>query len=272
MKNSFAGMNVLITGGSSGIGFALAQRFKTSGAHVWILARDENKLIASSESLGLDQDQNYFITDVSNFSEFADVLQYFSSRNLHLDVLINSAGVTQPGEFEFMEMDLFHWMMDINYFGTVNAIKALLPLLQKGSTIVNISSMAAILGVYGYTAYGASKYAVRGFTDALRSELKLAGIFVSIVFPPDTKTPQLDYDNRFKPKITKELSSTTGVMSADKVAHEIIYGIERHKYIIIPGIESKLIYLASNLLGRRVYNLVDWMISGAVKKQKNPLE
>ncbi len=271
MKINFKGKNVLITGGSSGIGLALARLFTEAGSNVWLLARDESKLLAASESLDLKNDRNYFVADVSKLTDFEDVLQYYTSHNFQLDFLINSAGVTEPGEFESMDIDKFHWMMEINYFGTVNTIKALFLLFRKGSTIVNISSMAAILGIYGYSAYGASKFAVRGFTDALRSELKLDGIHVAIVYPPDTDTPQLEYDNRFKPKITKELSASAGTMSAEKVASEILDGIARHKYVIIPGLESKLIYLATNIFGRRTYNVVDWMISNAIKKIKqNP--
>ncbi len=268
MTKNFTGKNVLITGGSSGIGLAVARLFTEAGSKVWLLARDESKLLAASESLGLKNDRNYFVADVSKFTDFEDVLHYFKSHDIQLDFLINSAGVTQPGEFESMDMDKFHWMMDINFFGTVNTIKALFPLIKKGSTIVNISSMAAILGIYGYSAYSASKFAVRGFSDTLRSELKLAGIHVAIVYPPDTETPQLEYDNRFKPKITKELSASAGIMSAEKVASEILNGIARHKYVIIPGLESKIIYLATNIFGRRTYNVVDWMISSAIKKIK----
>ena len=138
------------------------------------------------------------------------VQEYFKSHQLNIDVLINSAGVVHPGEFTNLDLEKFHWMMNTNFFGTVNTIKLFLPLMQSGAHIVNISSMAGILGVYGYTAYGASKFAVRGFSDALRSELKMQGIHLSIVFPPDTDTPQLSYENQFKPEITKEIGGTAG--------------------------------------------------------------
>ena len=106
--------------------------------------------------------------------------------------------------------------MDLNYFGTVNMVKALLPaMLERGSGhIVNISSVAAFLGVFGYSAYGASKYAVRGFSDVLRAEVKPLGVRVSVVFPPDMDTPGLANENKTKPFETHEIEGKHGCVSS----------------------------------------------------------
>ncbi len=180
--------------------------------------------------------------------------------------LINSAGVAEPAEFGNMGIDKYHWLMDVNYFGTVHSVMAFLPLMDDGSFIVNISSMAGYLGVYGYTAYSASKFAVRGFSDILRSELKPKNIFVSIVFPPDTQTPQLAYEEQFKSAITKKIAGSASVMLPEKVAHEIIKGIIKKKYLIFPGFDSKFFYHLSNFLGPLVYPLMDFMVSRAMKE------
>lgn len=268
MKKIFHDKNVMVTGGSSGIGFAIAKQLINLGARVWILGRDDKKLIQANNAIG-SEELNIITADVTKLDQLEEIAKEFTDKNLKFDLLINSAGVTHPGEFEQIRIDIFHWMMDINYFGTVYMIKSFLSLMKKGSTIVNISSMAAILGVYGYTAYGASKYAVRGFSDTLRSELKPKGINVSIVFPPDTETPQLEYDNRYKPAITKELSSNAGLMTADKVARSIIEGIKRKQYMIIPGLEGNIIYFATNLFGRLTYPIMDIFVSSAMNKIKN---
>lgn len=268
MKDYFRNKNVLITGGSSGIGLALAKQLTELGATVWILGSNLEKLEKAIQVID-PTSTRIFQADVRKLDDIQKVFEYLNSNGIKLDILINSAGVVQPGEFEMQEIDLFHWMMDINYFGTLNSIKTFLPLMDKGSNIVNISSMAAILGIYGYTAYSASKYAVRGFSDAFRSEMKIKGINVSIVFPPDTQTPQLDYDNRFKPKITKELSSTAGIMTAENVAKFIIHGVKDNKYMIIPGMESKFIYWATNFLGNLTYPVMDMLVNSAIKKIKN---
>jgi 3-dehydrosphinganine reductase len=159
-------------------------------------------------------------------------------------------------------------MMDVNYFGTVNVLKILVPEMQKrkSGTIVNISSIAGFIGVYGYTAYGASKYAVAGFTDALRSELKPYNIHVSVVFPPDTDTPQLEYEDQFKPFITREIAGSAKLMSADFVADEIIKKVSKGKYVILPGSEGKLLYFAQHLLGRTLYPVMDIMVRSSIQK------
>jgi 3-dehydrosphinganine reductase len=271
MKNKFFNKNVVITGGSSGIGLALAKKYVEEKANVWILARNETNLIKATEVLKKMQGGNvdYAVVDVTNLKDLQKFVDLFHNNNLSIDYLINSAGVAYPGELINMDLEKFHWLMDINYFGTVNVIKLFLPLLQKGSHIINISSMAGLLGVYGYTAYGASKYAVRGFSDALRSEFKSDGIQLSIVYPPDTDTPQLAFENQFKPEITKEIAGSAGALSAEKVADSILKGIKRKQYVIIPGLESNLIYHATNILGKLIYPLMDIMVSSAERKIRN---
>lgn len=264
-NNFFNNKNILITGGSSGIGLALAQQFSARGGKVWLAARDEFKLAAALDTLPTTSRGGIFSVDISKLEEVQRLAENWD-KDLAIDIVINSAGISYPGTFEELPLEVFHQLMEINYFGTVHIIKLLFPFLTKHAHIVNISSMAAVLGVYGYSAYGASKYAVRGFTDVLRSELILTGKKVSLVLPPDTETPQLEFENQFKPAITKEIAGSAGALSAEKVADDIIRGIIKNKYLIIPGAESKLIYTAVNLFGRLIYPVMDWMVRSAAKK------
>ena len=266
--NNFQGKNLLITGGSSGIGLALAKKFSSMGANIRIVARNKEQLIQSLTEISTHkisdrQTFGYLSLDVADEKKVQRAVKQLIKENFVPDVLINSAGVVHPGEFLDLNLDKFKWMMDVNYFGTVNIIREILPKMieQQSGTIVNISSVSGFIGIYGYTAYSGSKYAVRGFTDALRSELKPFGIHVAIVFPPDTDTPQLAYENQFKPYVTKQLGGSAGSLSPDKVADVIINGIKSKKYIILPGIESKLIFIANNLLGRNLYPLIDFLVN-----------
>ncbi|MDX9849085.1 MAG: SDR family oxidoreductase [Anaerolineaceae bacterium] len=270
MENNFSNKNIIVTGGSSGIGSALVKELLNLGANVWIIARNEDKIKELQNQL-VDKHQliNYYLADVRNLPEIEAIAHQLRQEGKVIDGLINSAGVAEPAEFGNMGIEKYHWLMDVNYFGTVHCVMAFLPLLGAGSFIVNISSIAGYLGVYGYSAYGASKYAVRGFSDILRSELKPKNIFVSIVFPPDTQTPQLAYEEQFKPAITKKIAGSAAVMSPEKVAHEIIKGINKKKYLIFPGFESKFFYHLSNFLGPLVYPLMDFMVSRAMK-ESNP--
>ncbi|MGB9800202.1 MAG: SDR family oxidoreductase [Thermanaerothrix sp.] len=270
---TFNGRLALITGGSSGIGLALAHRLLAEGARVALLARDGQKLDQARARLLASFPQgevSLWRADVANAPQVTTVLQTLLEQLGAPDLLVNSAGVARPGRFEDLPLDVFDQMIAVNYLGTVYVTKALVPaMLERGSGhIVNISSVAGFLNIYGYTAYGASKFAVRGFSDALRMELKPRGIGVSLVFPPDTDTPQLAYENQFKPEVTRALAGSAGVLSPDTVAQEILRGIRRGTYVILPGFETKVIYLLSRLLGSGVNHILDAMVRNALQKTR----
>ena len=267
MGYDFKDKNIIITGGSSGIGKALVIKLVELGAHVWILARDEVKIKNLIEEMGEKSTFiKYYLVDVQKFEDLKTIANDLQQKNMKLHGLINCAGVAHPAEFDDLNMDHYRWMMDVNYFGTVNTVHAFTQYMSKGSFIVNISSMAGIIGVYGYAAYGPSKFAVRGFTDVIRSELKSKKIHVSIVYPPNTDTPGLTHENKIKPAITKKIEGSANVVTPSKVADEILKGIKNKKYLIIPGLESKLIYHASNFLGPLFYPVMDFMVNRAVKE------
>lgn len=271
----YTGKLTLITGGSSGIGLSIACQITQLGGDVIILARRQELLdlaIKELEAHRIRPEQRILSikADVTKFDSLSIVVEALISEYGIPDAVINSAGVAHPGNFSALDMSIFHWMIDVNYFGTVNVLKMLVPLMQKrrSGTIVNISSMAGFLGVYGYTAYSASKFAVSGFTDALRSELKPYGIQVSIVFPPDTDTPQLEYESKFKPFITKEIAGSAKSLSPEIVAKEILRKTARGKYLILPGFEAKLFYFAHHLVGEWLYPIMDIMIRSSIRKIK----
>lgn len=265
---SFDGQLAVITGGSSGIGLALGRQLADRGAHVWLVARDEGRLERALEALEgrrVNAAQRFGVQplDVSDNQAVLEVAEGFASRVGVPDLVVNNAGVAHPGYVEELDLDVFRWMMEVNYFGTVHVTKAFLPaMLARGSgRIMNVSSIAGFMGIFGYTAYGASKFAVRGFSDALRAELKPRGIQVSILFPPDTETPQLEYENQFKPAETEALAGGTVVMQAEQVARVALQGVERGSYVIIPGWEGKLLYWLSGAAGTLTYPIMDWLLA-----------
>lgn len=273
-KTSFANQIAFVTGGSSGIGLETAKLLAARGAHVWVAARHDESLELAltqikSKQRNPEQQFGCIVSDVSDFNQAASAIEQVTKDKGLPDLVINSAGVARPGYFQELELEVFHEMMDVNYFGTVNIVKAVIPkMIERGSGhIVNISSFVGFLGIYGYTAYGASKFAVRGFTDILRSEMKPLGIDVSLVFPMDTDTPQLAYENRFKPAETKSLDEFGTVMSAERVAEAIVRGIEKKSYIIMPDFEGSVLYWLSGLVGTAVYPILDWLIARSQKSK-----
>lgn len=265
----------LITGGSSGIGLSVAKIFAKEGAHLLLMARNEENLknaVTAVAANKIDPGQKIlsYSVDVSQQQAVDSAIEQIETQFGTPDYLVNSAGVAHPGYFQELDLDIFRLMMEVNYLGTVYLTHAVIPgmIKRRAGHIVNISSIAGFLGVFGYTAYGASKYAVRGFSDVLRSEMKPYGIRVSVVFPPDTQTPQLEYEAQFKPMETKALSGNASSLSPEEVAKNIVNGIYKNKYVILPGFEGKLLYWASGWLGTGVYPIIDMMIRNAQKNHK----
>jgi len=270
------GKVALITGGSSGIGLATAKLLASSGMQVWLIARRQEQLDAALEEVNAvkqtaDQHCGAISADLSDFDQSLNAAVQVEEEVGVPDLLINSAGVTHPGYVQELDIDIFRWMMEVNYFGTVNITRAILiGMLSRGSGyLVNISSMAGFIGAFGYTAYGASKYAIRGFSDAMRAELKPMGIGTSIVFPPDTDTPQLAYEEDLKPFETKYLAGIPNVRTAEEVAQAIIKGIKSGNYLIFPSFDTKLWFKISNIIGAGVYPIMDILINRAQRNNAN---
>jgi 3-dehydrosphinganine reductase len=277
----FRGKVALITGGSSGIGLATARLLAEAGAHTWLLARREDVLRdaqADVESCQISSGQycRTLYADVRQVEEVNRAIAEVVELSGVPDLVVNSAGVVQPGYFQDLDLEDFHWMMDVNYYGSVCVTKAVLPgMLSRGSGhIVLISSLAGLIGFIGYTGYSGSKFAIRGFSDALRAEMKPMGINVSIVFPPDTDTPQLAYDNQHKPPEVKATGANPEAMQPEEVARALLKGVARKQYFIIPGMEGKILYWLSSLLGTKMYFVVDLIVAQArrkLQKQKEQL-
>lgn len=267
------GKIALVTGGSSGIGKAIACSLADRGLHVWLMAQRKDLLEAAKrevETHRKSQDQviNAVSTDITDWEQVRKSIKFITEETGTPDILLNIAGAAHPGYAQELDLNIFTWMMAVNYFGTVYVTKELLPAMLNRSSgyIVNTSSIAGFVGTFGYSAYGAAKFAVRGFSDALRSEMKLHNIGVSVVFPPNTQTAGFDYENNFKPHETKALEGNTATMSAEAVAGTILRGIERGRYMIFPGTEGKLLYRVNGLAGGLLTYFMDRIIDGAYKR------
>ncbi|MDQ1532401.1 MAG: 3-dehydrosphinganine reductase, partial [Actinomycetota bacterium] len=175
------------------------------------------------------------------------------------DIAICSAGQARPGYFQELDPELFRTMMDVNYFGTVNVARAVVPSMieRRAGSFVGISSAAGLVGVFGYTAYAPTKFAVRGFLESLRAELLPYGIHVGCSFPPDTDTPQLADEEPYKPKETRAISGTIKPLSAERVAKSIVEGIEKEHFAIITDNATRALAKLTGLVPGVVAKVMD---------------
>jgi 3-dehydrosphinganine reductase len=267
-KSSFQGRLALITGGSSGIGLALARLLAQEGANVWLMARRKEALDRAAKELAAADGQKHGVVagDVSDWEQVQAAAQHVTHEAGLPDLLINSAGITHPGLVHELAIGIYRELMDVNYLGTVRMVKALLPdMLKRGSGhIVNISSSAGFVTGPGYGAYSASKYAVRAFSDVLRAELKPRGLRVSLVYPPNTDTPQRAYELSLQTPDVRHLDESASIgpwkfdtLPASEVADVILKGVQRGSYVILPGTGNRVLYRLVGLLGNLIYSIVD---------------
>ena len=270
-QESYKDRVVLITGGSTGIGFSLAKLFVQEGARVWLVARRKEVLAEAQKNLlavSPNASVGIFSADVADAGQVQAAADHVIREAGVPDLLVNAAGESYSDYVQNIPIETYHKIMDINYFGTVHMTIALLPhMLKRGSGhIVNVSSAAGFLAPFGYMDYVPTKYAVRGFSDALRLELKPLGLRVSVVFPPDTDTPGLTRENKTKPYETLAAFSSK-VISPDVVAKATINGLRRGQYIILPNFETSLYYKLVFLMGNAIYPIMDFMLADARKKK-----
>jgi len=262
---------VVVTGGSSGIGLATARAFAARGADVAIIARDEAKLQSAADEIrayatSADQRVSWQSAELSDLEQTQAAFARLAENGFEPDILVNSAGVIYPGEFVRMPFENFEINMTCGFWSVVNPCRAVAPaMVARGAGhIVNVSSVAGYLGIYGYTGYSASKYAVMGFTEALRFEMKAAGVRVSVVCPPDTETPALEFEHTLRPKETDVIAGNIKPIPAEKVADAIVRAVERNRYLVIPDALSAFYFRLKGLLPEVFYAIVD----GDVKKAR----
>ncbi len=269
---------VAITGAGSGIGRALALNLAAESVSGIAIADLDEAGLHETEKLLTDKGAEVFsvqidVAKLEDVQQFADgAIERFGS----VTHLINNAGVGLVGRTEEISFEDIKWLMDINFWGTVYGTKLLLPVFRKQGFghLVNISSVFGFISPPGQSAYCASKFAVRGFTESLRHELEGSGIFVSCVHPGGIMTniaknsrkgenASLE-DKEFAPVMLAKLAPTT----ADQAARTIIRGIKSKNPRILIGNDARQISAVQRLFPKRYFKIMDRLTGGLLSKYK----
>src|SRR5581483_4062290 len=184
--NQIRGATVVITGATSRIGYETARAFAAAGANVVVAGRRKERLEELTATIAKSGGQALGVqTDVSEFAQVEALIARAHERFGGLDVIVNNAGVGLAAAFADVTLDEFRRLMDVNFWGVVHGCRAALPLMQeqRRGVIINVASIMGKRGMPFSTAYCASKFAVVGFSEALRTELAASNIAVSVVCP-----------------------------------------------------------------------------------------
>ena len=246
----FRGGVAVVTGAGSGIGRALSQQLAVAGSALAIADIDEAGLQQTTQSLAKNSALvTTHVVDVAKEESVKAFASDVSARHGRVTLLINNAGVSLHGDFEEVSLEDFRWVMDINFWGTVYGVKHFLPMLKREQRahIVNLSSVFGIIAPAGQIPYAASKFAVRGFTEALRHELQSTSIVVSCVHPGGIRTP-IARHSRLGAAASPEKREANiarfdrlARTSPDAAAARILRGVERRSPRILIGTDAYVI-------------------------------
>ncbi|CAL9066026.1 unnamed protein product [Musa banksii] len=291
------GRHVLISGGSSGIGLALARRAAAEGARVSILARDPDRLRDACDAIRLATgvDAAALAADVRDPEAVACALEAAG----HIDVLVCNHGVFLPQELDRQSLEEVRFTVEVNLMGTFHLIKAALPAMKQRAkesglpaSIAIMSSQAgqvicitnlrnhidldfsSFVGIYGYTAYSASKFGLRGLAEALQHEVIADSIHITLIFPPDTETPGLAEgvehlcfliaERKRRPDVTNMIAASSGGMNADDVAQKALHGLKSAQFVVPCNFEGTMLSIATaGLSPQRSYLMAFVEVLGA---------
>ena len=258
------GCTAIVTGGSSGIGLALAELLASRGADVAIVARDQDRLAAARvkvEAARRSETQRVLdiSCDVSVYDDVTAMVRRVEDALGPVDLLATCAGFCTPRRFTELDVSEFAGHLDANLLGVIYPARAVTPgMMQRGrGHIAMVSSIGGFLGVYGYSAYSAAKFGVMGLAEVLRCELKPHGIGVSVLCPPNVDTPGYARELTIEPPETAKINGSVKAVSPESMASVFLAAIERDRYLVIPGVLNKIIYRLKGLVPELFFAIFD---------------
>lgn len=262
-KDFFKDKVAVVTGASSGIGLAVARKFAECGAWVVLAARSEDKLRQLEEELSQKTRVVFVKTDVSVEEDCRRLIETAVTAFGRLDILVNNAGISMRAMFRDLDLSVIRRLMDVNFWGTVYCTKYALPyLLESKGSVVGVVSTAGFKGLPGRTGYSASKYAINGFLDTLRSEHLYDGLHVLVFAPGFTssniRNTALTADGSQQGSTPRDEGK---MMSAERVADIMLRRIRRRSRRAVLTPTSKLLLFLARIFPRLTDRMEYWYMA-----------
>ncbi|MEA3494414.1 MAG: SDR family oxidoreductase [Bacteroidota bacterium] len=254
----------IVTGASSGIGKASAIEFAKQGSNLVIVARDEKRLIDTESQCKIFGVEVLVVkADVSKEVDCKRIINSTIKKFDRIDVLVNNAGISMRALFGNTDLSVLKKVMDVNFWGTVYCTKFALPyLLKTNGSVVGVISTAGFRGLPGRTAYSASKFAINGFLETLRTEYLKTGLHVLIVAPGFTssniRVTALTGDGSKQGCTPKDESR---MMTPEGVAKKLVRSVKKQKKYLIMTSMGRAVYVLNKFFPRSMDTLVYWYFS-----------
>jgi NAD(P)-dependent dehydrogenase (short-subunit alcohol dehydrogenase family) len=245
---------VLLTGGSRGLGLALARAFAAQGARLALCARDAEELDAAHRDVeALGAEVMTLTCDVADHEAVGRMVEQVTARFGSIDVLVNDAGIIQVGPAEALSLEDLKAVMAVNFWGTVHATLAVLPHMRRGGRIVNITSIGGAVAVPHLLGYTAAKFAAVGFSTGLAAEMARHGVAVTTVVPGLMRTgsflhAQVKGQRRAEATLFSLASSLPVLtLDAERAARRVVLACQRKEPFVTLGVPFKALRIAAAL-------------------------
>lgn len=241
-------------GASEGIGRALAVAFAEAGTDVVLTSRSGPKIAVAASMVEAHrrhpgQRVSFAAFDASDAAMTAAHVEKLCADNGPPDYVILCPGFSHPAYFEDLTLEDHRAMMEQNYFSQLHVIRAIMPVLTaaRSGHILTTSSALGRMGLFGFSGYCASKFALVGLSEALRSELRPSGVRVTCLCPPAVQTPGFDRENAIKPEAVRAAEAKASVLAPEAVARYVLMKLPSNPALIVPGLSMRLILAAHRL-------------------------